>query len=310
MLRFSKLVLVILTAFLWVACVGTESSSTAACADVTCEEAQSCVDGACVADETGESDDTSETGDATDTEQTDPEPDDESDTPDQPDPEPEATGAPCESDGDCAEALFCEDAQCVAPRNETCSPEVPCAAGFDCISTAGGASCMEPCEETADCRVSERCWAQGEGSLLGDLGGYCFLNLCGPPDNFGILQAADFLGSCNALGTDDGICFGPVSETQLGPIGICMNASGSVEPGQTCEGTALHGDTEAICNNGFCTPADICLNFCDTTDDTCEPLPDGTATTCTLATPTEGATAGVCQPEPGDDDGEVSESSE
>ena len=210
MRRLTELVLVILTAFMWVACSGT--AATDACADVTCEAGQSCVDGACQADDAE-----GNTGDESDA--TDPETDDQSDTPDQtdpepdPDPDPEPTAAPCESVDDCAEDLICEDAQCVAPRGEECAPDVPCAAGFDCISTAGGASCLEACEETTDCQAAERCWVTGEGSLLGDLGGYCFINLCGPPDNFGILQAAEFMGACNALGTGDGICFGPVAES-------------------------------------------------------------------------------------------------
>ena len=35
----------------------------------------------------------------------------------------------------------------------------------------------------------------------------------------------------------------------------------------------------------------------DVSDDTCEPLADGTATSCAAATPMEGSNAGVCQPD-------------
>ena len=51
MRRFTELFLVILTAFLWVACTGNEEGNVDACADVTCEAGQSCVDGACQADD-------------------------------------------------------------------------------------------------------------------------------------------------------------------------------------------------------------------------------------------------------------------
>ena len=299
MRRFTQLFVVILTAFLWVACTGTEATTDDACAEVTCEDGESCVDGSC------EAADASEPGDASDTVETDPETDDESDTPDEtdpePDPVPEVTGAPCETDADCDDSLFCEASECVAPRDEGCSPEIPCAEGFDCISTAAGATCLEPCEDTSTCRAPERCWATGEGSLLGELGGYCFPNLCGPPDNFGILKAAEFMGSCDSMGTGDGVCFGPVSETQLGPIGICMNASGALESGATCDSTELNANPDSLCDSGFCTPADICLAFCDVSDDQCEPFSDGTPTSCMPGSPMEGSSAGVCQPEVSED---------
>ena len=107
--------------FLWVACTGTEQDATdIACADVVCEEGQTCVDGAC-------QDDSTDPTDTEDTTTTDPATDDESDTStdSEPEPEPEATGTPCESDADCAEELFCESSQCVAPRDRSVPERFP-----------------------------------------------------------------------------------------------------------------------------------------------------------------------------------------
>lgn len=212
-------------------------------------------------------------------------------------PEPEDIGDPCETDADCSDPLFCEDLKCVAGRGEECSPTIGCAAGHDCVSTAAGASCLEICEDTSACRALERCWADGEGSLLGELGGYCFANLCGPPDNFGILKPAEFMGVCDAAGTGDGICFGPISETQLGPIGVCMNITGELAAGSSCDPAASNAEQSGLCSDGLCSPANVCATFCDVQENACEPWPDGTETSCEVASEVADANNGLCSPE-------------
>ncbi len=89
-----------------------------------------------------------------------------------------------------------------------------------------------------------------------------------------------------------------------------MSAGGSLEPGEACDSTEVHGNLEGLCNNGFCTPAAICLAFCDVSDDQCEPFADGTATSCMPGTPMEGSDAGVCQPAVSDETEVETESGE
>ena len=254
----------------------------------------------CSGDETpGETNDPTTTEDTSsdDTDSTDPDDagDDPSDT-NPAEPEPEDIGDPCETDADCSDSLFCEDLKCVAGRDEECSEVIPCAAGHDCVSTVAGASCLEICEDTSACRAMERCWGDGEGSLLGDLGGYCFPNLCGPADNFGILRPAEFMGACDAAGTGDGTCFGPITETQLGPIGVCMVNTGDLQAGDACDPTATHADPSALCAGGTCSPLGACATFCDSQEGNCEPWADGTETTCIPTASMDGSNAGLCIP--------------
>jgi len=257
----------------------------------------------CSGDETpGETNDPTTTEDTSSDDADSTDPDDAGDDPSDTspaEPEPEDIGDPCETDADCSESLFCEDSKCVAGRDEACSPGVPCAAGHNCVQTAAGASCLEICEETTSCRAAERCWAQGEGSLLGELGGHCFPNLCGPADNFGILRPAEFMGACDAAGTGDGICFGPIAESQLGPIGACMNASGEIAAGSPCDPTVTQADQAGLCAAGTCSPLNICATFCDTQAESCEAWADGTETSCqSLGDDELASDAGLCFPNP------------
>jgi hypothetical protein len=164
---------------------------------------------------------------------------------------------------------------------------------------------LEICEDTSACLAMERCWVEGEGSLLGSLGGYCFPNLCGPPDNFGILKPAEFMGVCDAAGTGDGICFGPVSETQLGPIGVCMNITGELAAGSSCDPAASHAEQSGLCSDGLCSAVNLCVTFCDVQEASCEPWPDGTETSCEVASQIEDSNSGICSPEaPTEEDSE------
>ena len=276
----------------------TDTSESDPCAEVACEVGQSCADGTCVddtpADEgDGGTDGGSDGGDDS--------------TDDTDDTTSEGTTTPCETADDCADdGLICENSVCVALRGGDCSPSVPCSEGFDCVEAASSTTCLEPCTETATCRAMERCWADGEGSMLGDLDGYCFANLCGPADPFGLLKPAEFMGPCNAAGEGDGICFGPIADTPLGFIGACMNASGALAPSSECDPAATQEDLAGLCTSGLCVgdPGEgRCVAFCDLSDPICEPWGNDITTTCVSTIPDLESNAGVCAPDiAGDDD--------
>ena len=270
----------------------TDTSDIDPCAEVTCEEGQSCADGTCVGDTSVDDGDETTDGGSDDS-------DDSTDTPDET--TPEVTTTPCETTDDCGDdGLVCENSVCVALRGGDCSSSVPCSEGFDCVEAASGATCLEPCTETATCRSMERCWADGEGSVLGNIDGYCFANLCGPADPFGLLKPAEFMGPCNAVGEEDGICFGPIAETPLGFIGACMNASGTLPPSSECDPAATQADLDGLCASGLCVGdpgAGRCVVFCDLSDPSCEPWGDGVATSCISTIPDVESNAGVCAPD-------------
>ena len=74
------------------------------------------------------------------------------------------------------------------------------------------------------------------------------------PDPASTAQHADYLGACDAAGSGDGICVGPVVVVPPdGSDGLC-EASGTVAAGDTCNVHASFGDP-GLCAGGRCVPA-------------------------------------------------------
>ena len=167
---------------------------------------------------------------------------------------------------------------------------------------------MAPCESNDQCQIGETCQLEAEGTLLAAFQDHCFGNICSPnPEGMAALlvtTADSWFGACDAVGTADGLCMGPIDQNALtGPFGVCFNASGSLPAGSPCSPTAFHGATDEICDAGACIAGDdgtgTCLLPCTLGDD-CAPLGDGTETTCTALPQTIAESdRGICAPAAG-----------
>jgi len=184
----------------------------------------------------------------------------------------------CNSDADCdatkAEACDTASKTCKAGQWGDCSgaPD-DCAGGYDCFSLTDDQgkempTCLKKCTQGNECGITDTCMAS-TGTALD---GYCFSNYCGPvaialPG----FQTADYLAPCDAAGTGDGACFGPVGQAGPADFGLCYG-SGAAGQGGSCDLTAGHGDALA-CQQGFaCMPTQpgstsgLCLETCSAID--------------------------------------------
>lgn len=204
----------------------------------------------------------------------------------------------CEVATDCpGEAQVCEGSYCVGGNLADCSARQACAAGLDCVGTAGFMRCLAPCEATTDCLVHERC-VLDDGGQVGSFANHCLINFCRPGgDEYGFYQDAEYMGACDANGSGDGICIGPFPGE--GESGACFG-SGTAAAGAGCSATASHGDAQA-CSAGYCAGAEDdgmgnCLAFCSLFDGTsCDPI----STISTACYPVWGVN-GLCAPQVAD----------
>jgi hypothetical protein len=195
-------------------------------------------------------------------------------------------------------------------RHGLCSAVAPCQDGLDCVLHGEDSTCEAPCQNTSECRLDERCWTAAESAQIGPaLANHCFMNLCQPPGggdpaSVNIFQDAEWMGACNANGTGDGTCWGPVATSPIGDIGLCINTSGSAVPGGSCDPASVHGGVGASsCAGGMCPPsgpaAGLCVELCATDQaDVCQDWESlGVETTCSVnATSPIVTTAGLCVP--------------
>ena len=110
---------------------------------------------------------------------------------------------------------------------------------------------------------------------------------------------AEWIGTCDALGTGDGTCWGPLENSSFGNIGGCLNTGGERVPGWPCDSQAVHGDLSASCADGLCSASGICLEVCATDQpDNCQDWSfTGTPTSCDAASqPSIESIAGLCMP--------------
>jgi hypothetical protein len=213
-------------------------------------------------------------------------------------------GTVCQTNADCGSGQVCHEGHCGGTRYGACSPALPCQIGLDCVEQGAEHICLEPCESTDVCTLEERCWTPEEAEPLGDgVANHCFYNYCGEgsfwdPDD--VVTDAEWMGPCDALGSGDGTCVGPLTSTPLGSAGLCINTGAERVPGWPCDPSAVHGDLSMSCAGGLCIASGICIELCSTDGvDNCQEWSfGGLVTSCS---PYAGVTlaesgAGLCMP--------------
>lgn len=151
----------------------------------------------------------------------------------------------------CPAGQICQRGACGVPEAQSCA-SAACVPGLDCVTLGSAKLCGQPCTQTTDCyNPGDVCDTDPTSPTVG----YCVFNWCSP-DQGGAVQKADYLAACNAAGTGDGVCVGPVAPASATTtVGFC-EASGTVAPGATCTVAASFGDP-GLCASGRCVPSQL-----------------------------------------------------
>ncbi len=219
-----------------------------------------------------------------------------------------AKGPACTSNQSCAQGQVCDNGTCQPGAYGDCS-KLACAAGMDCVNAGANGQnaqeCLTPCTATSDCPDTAYVCDTGSGDVAV---GHCIQNLCSPNIQaagvFGDLHAvpAQFGAACDAAGTGDGTCWGPLQAQaqQSGTlkIGLCF-ANGQVAPGGTCDAAASYSNLAQACNGGLCLPTSqtgtqgTCAALCAVADGQNCAAVNGNPTACLEFQ----GLAGVCFPQ-------------
>ena len=216
-----------------------------------------------------------------------------------------AKGPACTSAQSCGQGQVCDNGTCQPGPYGDCS-KLACASGTDCLTftTSQGTAklCLQSCSATSDCADPTTICDTGSGDAALN---HCVQNLCGPglpSGSQGPVWAGSgtFSGPCNAAGTNDGTCWGPVDQISSFQVGLCF-ANGTVPAGGACDATASYGQPDKLCNGGICLPSSAtsttgtCVDFCTIADGkSCANL-NGKPTACWPAPGNE--LAGLCVPQ-------------
>jgi MYXO-CTERM domain-containing protein len=191
------------------------------------------------------------------------------------------------------EECDCKDNNCDGqvdnppPGGSLCSP------GKDCVSSALGCGCAEPCGNgEIKCPGGQTCV---QGTVNGQPGAYCFPDPC--PDDCGTKTATDPTGKvvCAPAGTPaGGDCITP-------PVCVCKGQSGCQDPcfgvqctmGLVCTGFGPQAGT-CVKDNCYNVPCQGCDSACHAgscTDNPCVPNPCAAGQECK---PSSDFTMAVC----------------
>jgi hypothetical protein len=190
----------------------------------------------------------------------------------------------CTESSDCTTDMHCVDNLCgynvCNPRaTETCTEDTDCEGDEACLDIGiGQGYCLAPCTDDDTCD-SGFC-IPNEDEVPADLRERCYPL---------IAQKTDYYGTCDAHGTGDGRCLGPL-DTENGDLGLCVRTGGVAHGSQGCnpdQMPAAFGGTEsgapATQCDGYCADTGggtICLGWCSLFDGACGPITGFGPTAC------------------------------